>query len=64
MSESQKVKFERDFRETIPPSTAIDVISISLDIASITLLESESSFINLRKYYVKVLFYMDEVLRV
>lgn len=64
MSESQKVKSERDFRETIPPSTAIDVISIFLDIASITLLESESSFINLRKDYVKVLFYMDEVLRV
>lgn len=64
MSESQKVKSERDFRETSPPSTAIDVISIFLDIASITLLESESSFINLRKDYVKVLFYMDEVLRV
>ena len=64
MSESQKVKSERDFRKTSPPSTAIDVISIFLDIASITLLESESSFINLRKDYVKVLFYMDEVLRV
>ena len=29
MSESQ-VKFERDFRETIPPSTAIDVKVYSL----------------------------------